>query len=80
MVPESEYVALTQVHLHLFQRAVFDEDGSCFGDSAAWISWVDPEDPEEEIPSCYLHGRFYAMYRLGPRLPGGYSGHTRMDL
>jgi len=45
---ESEYVALTRVHLHLFQRAVFDEDGSCFGDSGGPILWVDPEDPEEK--------------------------------
>ena len=45
---ESEYVALTPFHLHLFQRAVFEEDGSCFGDSGGPIFWVDPEDPEGE--------------------------------
>jgi hypothetical protein len=43
---ESPYVALTPYHLHLSQRAVFDESGSCFGDSGGPIFWVDPEDPE----------------------------------
>lgn len=43
---ESEYVALTQVHLHLFQRAVFGEDGSCFGDSGGPIFWTDAEGKE----------------------------------
>jgi hypothetical protein len=43
---ESEYVALTKVHLHLSQRAVFEEDGSCFGDSGGPIFWVDGEGDE----------------------------------
>jgi hypothetical protein len=43
---ESEYVALTKVHLHLSQKAVFDEGGSCFGDSGGPIFWVDPEGNE----------------------------------
>ena len=33
----AKYVALTQVHLHLSQRAVFEESGSCFGDSGGPI-------------------------------------------
>ena len=43
---ESEYVALTKVHLHLSQKAVFDEGGSCFGDSGGPIFWVVPEANE----------------------------------
>ena len=43
---ESEYVALTKIHLHLSQKAVFDEGGSCFGDSGGPIFWVDPEGNE----------------------------------
>jgi len=46
MMSESQYVALTQVHLHLSQRAVFDEDGSCFGDSGGPIFWEDAEENE----------------------------------
>lgn len=45
-VVESEYVALTQVHLHLSQRAVFDEGGTCFGDSGGPSFWVDGEGNE----------------------------------
>jgi len=45
-VAESEYVALTKVHLHLSQKAVFDESGSCFGDSGGPVFWVDPEGNE----------------------------------
>ena len=43
---ESEYVSLTQVHLHLSQKAVFDEGGSCFGDSGGPVFWVDPDGNE----------------------------------
>ena len=43
---ESEYVALTKVHLHLSQRAVFDESGSCFGDSGGPVFWVDADGNE----------------------------------
>lgn len=43
---ESEYVALTKIHLHLSQKAVFDESGSCFGDSGGPIFWDDPEGNE----------------------------------
>ena len=45
-VSESEYVALTKVHLHLSQKAVFDESGSCFGDSGGPVFWVDAEGNE----------------------------------
>ena len=45
-VVESEYVALTKVHLHLSQKAVFDEGGTCFGDSGGPSFWVDPEGKE----------------------------------
>jgi hypothetical protein len=48
MMSQSQYVALTQAHLHLSQRAVFNEDGSCFGDSGGPIFWVDPLDPEQK--------------------------------
>lgn len=40
-VAEGEYVALTQDMLHLSQKAVFDEGGSCFGDSGGPTFWVD---------------------------------------
>lgn len=43
---ESEYVALTKVHLHLSQKAVFDESGSCFGDSGGPVFWEDAEGNE----------------------------------
>jgi len=42
----SEYVALTPYHLHLFQRAVFDEGGGCFGDSGGPVFYVDPDGNE----------------------------------
>lgn len=45
-VAESEYVALTKVHLHLSQKAVFDESGSCFGDSGGPVFWDDPDGNE----------------------------------
>ena len=45
-VAESEYVALTPVWLHLSQKAVFDESGSCFGDSGGPVFWDDPEKGE----------------------------------
>ena len=40
-VSESEYVALTKYYLHLSQKAVFEEGGSCFGDSGGPIFWDD---------------------------------------
>ncbi|MBN1579376.1 MAG: trypsin-like serine protease [Anaerolineae bacterium] len=45
-VVESEYVALTQFWLHLSQKAVFDEGGTCFGDSGGPSFWVDPDGNE----------------------------------
>jgi hypothetical protein len=45
-VAESEYVALTKVWLHLSQKAVFDESGTCFGDSGGPSFWVDPDGNE----------------------------------
>lgn len=45
-VSESEYVSLTKVHLHLSQKAVFDEGGSCFGDSGGPVFWDDPDGNE----------------------------------
>ena len=45
-VSESEYVALTKIHLHLSQKAVFDESGSCFGDSGGPVFYVDPQGNE----------------------------------
>ena len=45
-VVESEYVALTKVHLHLSQKAVFDEGGTCFGDSGGPSFWVDVDGNE----------------------------------
>jgi Trypsin len=45
-VSESEYVSLTKTHLHLSQKAVFDEGGSCFGDSGGPVFWIDPNGNE----------------------------------
>lgn len=42
MVSDSEYVALGKSTLHLFQRAVFDESGTCGGDSGGPAYWIDP--------------------------------------
>jgi hypothetical protein len=45
-VAESEYVALTKVWLHLSQKAVFDESGTCFGDSGGPSFWIDSNGNE----------------------------------
>jgi hypothetical protein len=55
-VSESEYVALTKVHLHLTQKAVFDESGSCFGDSGGPVFWVDPDEGNEIIVAVTSSG------------------------
>lgn len=41
MVSESEYFAHTKPWLHLMQRAVFDESGTCGGDSGGPAFWVE---------------------------------------
>jgi hypothetical protein len=48
-VAESEYVALTPIHLHLSQKAVFDEGGTCFGDSGGPSFWVDAAGNETVV-------------------------------
>lgn len=45
-VSESEYVSLTKDTLHLTQKAVFDESGSCFGDSGGPVFYVDADGNE----------------------------------
>ena len=45
-VAKSEYVALTKVWLHVSQKAVFDEGGTCFGDSGGPSFWVDDQGNE----------------------------------
>jgi V8-like Glu-specific endopeptidase len=45
-VAESEYVALTPFWLHLSQKAVFEESGTCFGDSGGPLFWVDAAGQE----------------------------------
>jgi hypothetical protein len=45
-VVESEYVALTKAWLHVSQKAVFDEGGTCFGDSGGPSFWVDADGNE----------------------------------
>jgi secreted trypsin-like serine protease len=45
-VSESEYVALTKPWLHLTQRAVFDESGTCGGDSGGPAFWVEENGDE----------------------------------
>lgn len=48
-VVKSEYVALTKTHLHVSQKAVFDEGGTCFGDSGGPSFWVDEEGNETVV-------------------------------
>jgi hypothetical protein len=55
-VSESEYVALTKTHLHLSQKAVFDESGSCFGDSGGPVFWVHPDTGQETIVAVTSSG------------------------
>lgn len=45
-VSQSEYVALTKVYLHLSQKAVFGEEGNCYGDSGGPAFWIDPDGNE----------------------------------
>ncbi|MGC9333387.1 MAG: trypsin-like serine protease [Anaerolineae bacterium] len=76
-VAESEYVALTQVWLHLSQRAVFEEGGTCGGDSGGPVFWVEDgagkkgrgSAPEETVvavtswgdPYCIATGFYYRV-------------------
>ena len=54
-VAESEYVALTKTTLHLSQKAVFDESGSCFGDSGGPVFSFD-DDGNETIVAVTSSG------------------------
>jgi secreted trypsin-like serine protease len=45
-IAESEYVALVPAQLHLSQRAVFEEGGTCFGDSGGPVFWSPDDDTE----------------------------------
>ena len=49
MVSESEFASLTKSLLHLFQRAVFEESGACFGDSGGPVFWVDAVGKEHVV-------------------------------
>ena len=46
MTSQSEYVAMNEVYLRLTQKMVFDEEGSCSGDSGGPVFWMDPEGNE----------------------------------
>jgi len=67
-VSESQYVALTKPWLHLTQRAVFEESGTCGGDSGGPAFWVE-EDGSEIIvaltswgdPGCVATGFDYRV-------------------
>ncbi|MFN2235415.1 MAG: S1 family peptidase [Anaerolineales bacterium] len=48
-VSESEYVALTKTTLHLSQKAVFDESGSCFGDSGGPVFYFNEQGNETVV-------------------------------
>ncbi|MFN2225507.1 MAG: S1 family peptidase [Anaerolineae bacterium] len=43
---ESEYKALTQVWLHMFQNRLADDGGTCFGDSGGPAFWTAPDGSE----------------------------------
>jgi len=67
-VAAGEYVALTRVWLHLAQRAVFDEGGTCGGDSGGPTFWVDAEGNEIVVavtswgdPNCVATGFTYRV-------------------
>ena len=67
-VSESEYVALTKPWLHLTQRAVFDESGTCGGDSGGPAFWVTESGDEIIVavtswgdPGCIATGFDYRV-------------------
>jgi secreted trypsin-like serine protease len=45
-VAESEYKALTQVWLHMFQNRLSNDGGTCFGDSGGPAFWTEPDGSE----------------------------------
>jgi secreted trypsin-like serine protease len=45
-VAESEYKALTQVWLHMFQNRLSNDGGTCFGDSGGPAFWTEPDGTE----------------------------------
>jgi secreted trypsin-like serine protease len=68
MVSESEYVALTKPWLHLTQRAVFEESGTCGGDSGGPAFWVEQDGDEVVVavtswgdPGCVATGFDYRV-------------------
>jgi secreted trypsin-like serine protease len=71
MVSQSEYVALTKPWLHLTQRAVFDESGTCGGDSGGPAFWVEKNGDEILValtswgdPGCIATGFDYRVDTL----------------
>lgn len=67
-VAEGQYVALTKPWLHLAQRAVFEESGTCSGDSGGPTFWVDSEGNEIVVavtswgdPDCVATGFNYRV-------------------
>ena len=67
-VAESQYVALTKPWLHLSQRAVFEERGTCGGDSGGPVYWVDNQGNETIVavtswgdPGCVATGFYYRV-------------------
>jgi secreted trypsin-like serine protease len=67
-VAAGQYVALTKPWLHLAQRAVFEEGGTCHGDSGGPIFWVDSDGNEIVVavtswgdPDCIATGFNYRV-------------------
>ncbi|MGC9336164.1 MAG: trypsin-like serine protease, partial [Anaerolineae bacterium] len=67
-VAPGEYVALTNVWLHLAQRAVFDEGGTCHGDSGGPAFWTEDDGTETVVavtswgdPDCIATGFYYRV-------------------
>ena len=54
-VAESEYIALTQVWLHMSQNRLKDNGGTCFGDSGGPAFWVET-DPDTGIETETIVG------------------------
>jgi hypothetical protein len=67
-VAQGQYVALTKPWLHLAQRAVFEEGGTCHGDSGGPTFWVDSDGNEIVVavtswgdPDCIATGFNYRV-------------------